>query len=428
MTTTDRIAGRTQAAATPSLLSIVRRLIRRTPRLARGKFRLLLVDTYSGVGGGQKQLIDFALASEAMGKASVMAVVDSSNSRFRSLLDKAGVHYKCLDFDVDRHHGKAKVSFGNACRIVRQAIAVGRVVSEYEADVVQFYNYQSGAICVILALLRTKAILTLLHLSGRSQTPAGTFDYVKFFFADAVCYNSYATKSSYSKVATRFQLPENILYSVVKPPSAKNANDVSPDERAIFCAQPTRKYVGYFGSIFPWKNVEHVIKAVALLNQSATLGEEYFALIVGAGAEENESQYQADVKALAKAVLPLQSSILSEQDNIFATMRRCDVLVLPSQDEPYGRVLIEAMYLKVPFVATNSGGPKEIKQASGDRVGVLVPANDIEALAAAIRDHAKADRGSHPGVPWALSVEGIIESHYQFFYDQFGEVRLNASN
>jgi len=422
MTTTHRISSEAQVGAMPSFLGMARRLLRPRPRLVGQKLRLLLVDTYSGVGGGQKQLIDFALASEAMGKASVMAVVDSSNRRFRGLLDQAGVRYKCLDFNIDRDRGKAKVSFTNAWKIVRQAIAVRRVISEYKADVVQFYNYQSGAICVILALLRTKSILTLLHLSGRSQTPAGAFDYVKFLSADAVCYNSHATRSSYSKVATPFRVPENILYSVVTPPSAKKSNDIGQDERAIFCAQPKRKYVGYFGSIFPWKNVEQVIKAVALLNQSATSGEEYFALIVGASVAEKESQYQADVRALAKTLLPQESAILPQQDNIFAIMRRCDVLVLPSEDEPYGRVLIEAMYLKVPFVATNSGGPKEIRQAGGDRVGILVPANDLEALAVAIRDQTKADRGSHPGVPRELSVEGIIESHYQFFYDQFAAV------
>ena len=420
MAIANRIMSEAQARAVPSLLAVARRIVRPNPRLMRRKFRLLLVDTHSGVGGGQKQLIDFALASEAMGKASVMAVVDFSNVRFRGLLDKAGIRYKCVDFSVERDRGKANLSLTNAWKILRQAMAVRRIANEYNADVVQFYNYQSGAICVILALLRTKAILTIIHLSGRCQTPAGIFDYVKHFAADAVCYNSRATRSSYLKVAAHFGVPENILYSVVTPPSATDIVELGEEVRAIFCDQPKRKYVGYFGSIFPWKNVEQVVKAVALLNQSATSGEEFFALIVGASAGEKDSQYQAGVRALASALLPQRSAILPEQDNIFAIMRRCDVLVLPSEGEPYGRVLIEAMYLKVRFVATNSGGPKEIRQAGGDRVGVLVPANDVEALAAAIRDQTNADRGSHPGVPWELSVDGIIESHYQFYYDHFG--------
>ena len=57
-----------------------------------------------------------------------------------------------------------------------------------------------------------------------------------------------------------------------------------------------------------------------------------------------------------------------------------DVLVLPSiEPESFGRVLIEAMALKVPAVATSLGGTVEV--IDNGKTGFIVPPNDRKALA-----------------------------------------------
>jgi len=57
------------------------------------------------------------------------------------------------------------------------------------------------------------------------------------------------------------------------------------------------------------------------------------------------------------------------------------VLVLPSRRESFGAVLVEALGCGVPVVATRCGGPQEIVT---DAVGVLVPPENPEALAAGL--------------------------------------------
>jgi teichuronic acid biosynthesis glycosyltransferase TuaC len=57
------------------------------------------------------------------------------------------------------------------------------------------------------------------------------------------------------------------------------------------------------------------------------------------------------------------------------------VLVLPSRAESFGMVLVEALACGTPVVATRCGGPEDIVN---DRVGVLVPPEDPQALATAI--------------------------------------------
>jgi glycosyltransferase involved in cell wall biosynthesis len=80
-------------------------------------------------------------------------------------------------------------------------------------------------------------------------------------------------------------------------------------------------------------------------------------------------------------------------------MAAMDCLVLPSHGEPFGRVLVEAMLLGRPAIATDQGGPPEIVDAG--RSGFLVPVGDPQALAVAMgrmaRNRDGARRMGHAG-------------------------------
>jgi glycosyltransferase involved in cell wall biosynthesis len=59
-----------------------------------------------------------------------------------------------------------------------------------------------------------------------------------------------------------------------------------------------------------------------------------------------------------------------------------DVLALPSHDEGLPRVVLEAMAMRVPVVASSVGGiPEAVENGSS---GLLVPAGDSKAFAAAL--------------------------------------------
>ena len=64
-------------------------------------------------------------------------------------------------------------------------------------------------------------------------------------------------------------------------------------------------------------------------------------------------------------------------------------IVTPEWDEPFGLVAVEAMACGTPVAAYDRGGLREIID---HKSGVLVPAGDIEALGAALRDAARRDR------------------------------------
>jgi glycosyltransferase involved in cell wall biosynthesis len=70
------------------------------------------------------------------------------------------------------------------------------------------------------------------------------------------------------------------------------------------------------------------------------------------------------------------------RDDVPRLLAGADLFVLPSLDDAFPTVLLEAMAAELPVVATHVGGIPEIVDSAD--VGVLVPPGDVAALADAI--------------------------------------------
>lgn len=113
-------------------------------------------------------------------------------------------------------------------------------------------------------------------------------------------------------------------------------------------------------------------------------------LILGDGRERSK------LEALSRT-LELRNDIdlLGFVPNPYAYMSRASVVALPSRWEGLGNVLVEALALGVPVVATDCpGGPREV--LDDGRVGALAPVGDVQALAEALA--ATLDRRPDPAL------------------------------
>ncbi len=101
--------------------------------------------------------------------------------------------------------------------------------------------------------------------------------------------------------------------------------------------------------------------------------------IAGTGSQE------AALKGMV-AELDLQDSVrflgFVSQAEVHALMEAADLFVLPSREEPFGIVLLEAMAHGLPVVASKVGGIPEVLPSNDDVA--LVAAGDAQALAQAI--------------------------------------------
>jgi glycosyltransferase involved in cell wall biosynthesis len=81
---------------------------------------------------------------------------------------------------------------------------------------------------------------------------------------------------------------------------------------------------------------------------------------------------------------PMGSDIkyFGERRDVELFIRAADLLVVPSEYETFGMVIIEAMLLLTPIIATDVGGPREL--IINGVSGILVPPCNPDALASAI--------------------------------------------
>ena len=126
----------------------------------------------------------------------------------------------------------------------------------------------------------------------------------------------------------------------------------------------TEKKVVFVGSLVPQKGVDILLKAFEDI-EGAEL------LIVGEGKERKK------LEAIARGNV----YFLGEASKVDEILSRSSVLVLPSREEGFGLVLLEAMSLGLPVIATKVGGIPEIVNGKN---GILIEAEDVEQLKRAI--------------------------------------------
>ncbi len=143
-----------------------------------------------------------------------------------------------------------------------------------------------------------------------------------------------------------------------------------------------------------------------------------------------EGSLSGDLEALA-AELGISHRVVftGRRDDIPAVTAALDVAVLPSYREAQGLVVLEAMALARPIVASNVGGVPEMIEDGVS--GLLVPAHDAVALADAISrlllDHPLADmlaRNGHDVVHDRFSVEFMVRTVEDIYDEGTRAVRL----
>lgn len=138
--------------------------------------------------------------------------------------------------------------------------------------------------------------------------------------------------------------------------------------------------LGTVGRLMPIKGVEYLIEAFSRFRQQHGLQESKL-VIVGDGPLRAALGQCAKDYGLAHDVM-----FLGMRTDVYNLMKAFDVFALSSLHEGVPMVLLEAMALGVPIVASHVGGIPEILEDGRD--ALLVPAKDSDALARAIGEFA----------------------------------------
>ena len=136
------------------------------------------------------------------------------------------------------------------------------------------------------------------------------------------------------------------------------------------------KRVGFIGRLDRIKRVPDLLAAVRALREGRGAGQITLD-VFGDGADRGRIEREIDRLGLGDSVV-MHGMIGDPRE----ALRAIDVLVLPSEAEGFGLVLIEAMAAGVPVVATDAPGIRDVVR--NEQTGLLVPVGRPERLAEAI--------------------------------------------
>lgn len=135
------------------------------------------------------------------------------------------------------------------------------------------------------------------------------------------------------------------------------------------------------GQFVPWKRQLFFIEAAERFLQD---GLKARFILIGDDVFGRDSKYKNELINKVK-VSRFASNIktIGWQDNMDPYWPQIDCLVHTAENEPFGRVIIEAMAHGVAVIAAESGGPAEI--ISNGSTGVLFDPDDLEGLVLAMK-------------------------------------------
>jgi len=180
--------------------------------------------------------------------------------------------------------------------------------------------------------------------------------------------------------------------------------------RAALALAPGDLAVGMAVNVQPWKGQDVTLKAVAALApEFPTLR----CVLAGGVVRGAEWFHERIVECVAAQGLGERVRLLGSRNDVPDVLNALDVVVHASvTPEPFGRILIEAMSLGRPLVASAAGGVLEIVEDG--RSGLLVPPGDAGAMTAALRRLL-----TDPALRASMGAAGRTRAHEHFSVERF---------
>jgi glycosyltransferase involved in cell wall biosynthesis len=295
---------------------------------------------------------------------------------FRSIADHVSTHGNFQHTIFSKWQLLAPLDLGRWARSSLSAVRAGRAA---RPDII--YANAFFSLPWALATARVTAAPIVCHLHGCAGGPLGRQASAWARGVDAFIAPSEFVRNEWVQNGLPAEKIRTI-YGGVAPgeyPPGEAADQA--EARRILGLPPDAFTALFLGRVVPEKGVEVLLDAWKLVDLDPSEGR---LLIVGPG---NSGYVRALAAGTDAAFLPTRAEVITP-------LHAADVVVVPSQwDEPFGRVVIEAMAAGRPVLAARSGGIPEI--LTGQFAGNLFEKGDTEALSHLLR-RAIAGRGRQP--------------------------------
>lgn len=256
---------------------------------------------------------------------------------------------------------------------------MAEVIDEEQLDILHVHYAVPHAICAILAKAIAKRdvkIVTTLH--GTDITVLGIDNGLRKMIIHAIEESDVVTAVSQSLVQqTREMLdvtsPIDVVYNFVDEEVYRPA-DVR-DIRQQFGIEENEKVLVHISNFRKVKRVQDVVQVFSYVQEKLPAK----LMLIGDGPEYSDILRDVQQRGLEDKVL-----FLGKQNNVAALLNMADIMLLPSEKESFGLVLLEAMACGVPCIGTDVGGIPEVIRHGKN--GFITQLGDVEQMGAFAMD------------------------------------------
>ncbi|WP_404330365.1 glycosyltransferase [Mesobacillus maritimus] len=319
----------------------------------------LLIYMYNLAGGGAERTIVNIINNINKSEFEVVLVIGSNNKNDYLYL---------VNNDI-------KLIFLHSEKRRQIIFKLNKIIKKEKPDLL-FSTLNTNNIVLLLAkLFSFKKIPTIVR-EANNRTQSGSVT-IKNKIITSLLYNLCShiiislSKGVQDDLIKNFKIKENRIEVIYNPVDITNINLLKDEVVSDLDFIKDEKLIVAVGKLGEQKDYPTLLKAFEIVQR------EYHTnlLIIGKGADEYK------LKGLCKELrIEKKVHFMGFKDNPYKYMKKADVFVLTSKWEGFGHVIVEAMTVGTPVVATNcNSGPGEI--IDKNKYGVLVPVEDHKTIA-----------------------------------------------
>jgi predicted outer membrane repeat protein len=365
---------------------------------------VLFVDNTSTFGGAINSLGELIDAFPATGYEPIVATAQSEDILAERLPGVRTIAIPPMSWSKGARGGRLRRRLHTIRKVLGttfpEAVRIARMARREDVDLVHLNNNMESQEAVVLGA-RLAGIPCVAH--ARSfQRPARSLRWVARLVDGHI-----AISHAVARNLVELGAPDDRVYLVHDGIDPDRFGDVPSQAecRQVLGIPEGVPAFGIFGRIIPWKGIDEFVRAsIQVIREKP----DAIAFVVGDVSDGDESYHQGVRKLIDDAGLKDRILLPGYQADIRPLMAGLDLVVHASTTpEPFGMVVIEAMAVRRPVVATRGGGPDDI--VIPGETGILVDRGSVPQMRDAIlRILNSPDRGR------AMGEEGRrrMESHF----------------
>jgi glycosyltransferase involved in cell wall biosynthesis len=259
----------------------------------------------------------------------------------------------------------------------RIVLRLPEICRKYKIDIIHAH-FEKSIIGSLLATYLYPAPVIMHEHGGIFQKGFSIYKtFIKLFGhkAEIIIGCSNATLNELKKTINIDPEKARVLYTAIDIKSFVFSENLRKQTRKELEISDNTIVIGFVGRLHKMKGVDLLLRAMPSLLENS---KEYILLIAGDGPERGSLESQAE-----KLGIYDKTKFLGTYKNVPKIMSACDIGVMPSLYEPFGRVAVEFMRMKVPLVTSGAAGLAEL--VKDGQTGLIPRENTPEEICACIR-------------------------------------------